>query len=129
MFKLTKEVILYLVMGALTTLVNLVSYFIFELFLSPTLSTVAAWFLSVLFAYITNSKFVFHSEAKTIKEKLMQISSFFSARILSGLFDIAATHIFIEKLGFNDLLIKVIINVLVILFNYIASKFVIFKKK
>lgn len=129
MFKLTKEVILYLVMGALTTLVNLVSYFIFELFLSPTLSTVVAWFLSVLFAYITNSKFVFHSEAKTIKEKLMQISSFFSARILSGLFDIGATHIFIEKLGFNDLLIKVIINVLVILFNYIASKFVIFKKK
>lgn len=120
---------MYLVMGVLTTVVNFVCYFIFELFLSPTLSTVIAWFISVLFAYITNSKWVFLSNAKTLKEHLAQIISFFAARLLSGVFDLAATHIFIERLAFNDFVVKVIINVLVIVFNYVASKLVIFKKK
>lgn len=126
--KLTKEVVLYLIMGALTTVVNLVCYFIFELFLSPTSSTAIAWFLSVLFAYITNSRFVFNSNAKTFSQKLKEIVSFFLARVLSGIFDLGATYLFIEKLSFNDYIVKIIINGIVIIFNYIASKLVIFKK-
>ena len=127
--KLTKEVFLYLVMGVLTTLVNLVSYFILELFLSPTVSTAVAWFLSVLFAYVTNSRFVFNSNAKSFKEKFKELISFFLARVLSGAFVLGATYVFIEKLELNDYIVKIVINVLVIAFNYVASKLVIFKKK
>ena len=127
--KLTKELFLYLVMGAATTLVNFICYFLLKLVLSPALSTIIAWFVSVLFAYITNSKWVFNSQAKTFKEHFKELLSFFAARILSGIFDIGATVVFIEKLHFNDLFVKIVINVIVIVFNYVASKLVIFKKK
>ncbi len=127
--KLTKELVLYVIMGVLTTAVNFVCYFLFEKFLSPTLSTVAAWVLAVLFAYITNCKFVFESSPDSFVGYLKQITSFFLARVISGVFDIAMTFVFIEKMQFNSFVIKIIINIIVIVFNYIASKLVIFKKK
>lgn len=126
--KLSKELILYLIMGGLTTAVNFVCYFLFKYIFTPTVSTVIAWFISVLFAYVTNSKYVFQSAEKTLKGRLKEILSFFAARILSCIFDIGATFIFIEKLCFNDLIVKIAINVFVIIFNYVASKLVIFKK-
>ncbi len=129
MTKLTKELVLYLIMGAATTVVNFICYFLLKLLLSPALSTVISWFASVLFAYITNSKWVFNSKAITAKEHFKQIASFFAARVLSGIFDIGATVIFIEKLHLNDLFVKIAINVIVIIFNYVASKLVIFKNK
>lgn len=127
--KLTKELVLYVIMGVLTTAVNFICYFLFEKFLSPTISTIFAWVLSVMFAYITNCKFVFESVPDCFMGYVKQISSFFLARVISGVFDIAMTFVFIEKLHFDSLIIKIIINIIVIVFNYIASKLVIFKKK
>ena len=127
--KLSKELIMYLVMGVLTTVVNFVCYFIFKRFLSESVSTIIAWFVSVLFAYITNRLLVFSSEAKGFYALCVEMAAFFGARIISGIFDFLATYIFIERLHYNDLVIKIAINVIVIVFNYVASKLVIFKKR
>lgn len=129
LFEKYKDLIPYAVFGALTTLVNIVAYWLFaHPFGMPVLvSTIIAWFLSVLFAYVTNRKWVFHSEADTVKAVLKEIVSFFACRIGTELVDLAAMFIFVDLLHMNDMAVKIIANVVVIILNYAASKFVIFK--
>lgn len=125
-----KELILYLFFGGCTTLVNIVVYFIFSrLHFGTGLSTIFAWFFSVLFAYITNRIFVFQSRAKGISAVLKEALSFFSCRLATGILDLAIMVAFVDYWHFNDLFIKVLSNIIVIILNYIASKLWIFKKK
>ncbi len=124
-----QELIRYLVFGVLTTAVNYLTY----LFLSPffaytTVPTVIAWVLSVLFAYLTNRKFVFHSKTAG-SAAVKEAGAFFAARIMSGILDVVWMAVFSDWLGFNDKLMKLLSNVFVVIFNYVASKLVIFKKK
>ena len=60
-----KEIIMYLIFGTLTTAVNIVVYYLFSniIYMSYLFSNAVAWFLSVLFAYITNRKYVFNSSS------------------------------------------------------------------
>lgn len=125
-----RELISYLVFGVLTTLVNYISYLLFApLFETTTIPTAIAWVLSVIFAYITNRIFVFRSEARGWKALSFEVISFFGARALSGVLDIGFMWLFADYMGFNDKWMKLISNVFVILFNYVASKLVVFHKK
>ena len=92
-------------------------------------STVIAWILAVLFAYITNRKWVFHSSAATAAEIRKEILSFFVCRLATGALDWACMFIFVDLLGFYDVAMKVLANILVIILNYAASKLVIFRRK
>jgi putative flippase GtrA len=121
-----KEVILYLIFGGLTTLVNILSYAIFTQFINWQVSNILSWILSVLFAYITNRKFVFKSQTTSIIKEMI---SFFSFRILSLCLDMAFMLIFIDIININNMLAKVIVQVLVIILNYVFSKVFIFKKR
>lgn len=101
-----------------------------HLFRMPvTVSTVTAWIITVLFVYFTNRKWVFHSEADTKQAVMKEIFSFFACRVGTEIVDLACMVIFVNLLHFNDMLIKFAANILVIILNYIASKFVIFKHK
>lgn len=124
-----KEGLLYLVFGGLTTLVNIVSFFVLrKLNIEVYISNVIAWVLSVLFAFITNKLFVFESKGKSKKENVRECVSFFGFRILSLVFDMGAMYLLLQILNINELISKVIANVLVIILNYIFSKLFIFKK-
>lgn len=124
-----KDIIPYGVFGVLTTLVNIVSYWVaaHPLGLSVVTSTIIAWFLSVLFAYVTNRKWVFHSEAVGFDAIMKEMVSFFGCRLATGFVDLAFMFIFVDVLHLNDVVIKVISNIIVIVLNYVASKLVIFK--
>lgn len=126
-----KDVIPYLFFGVCTTLVNVVAYWVcaHPFNLNTMVSTIIAWVLAVLFAYVTNRKWVFPSEAKTINEILKEMVSFFGCRLATGIVDWACMFVFVEMLGWNDVVIKFAANVLVIVLNYIASKLFIFRKK
>ena len=123
-----QNIITYAVFGVLTTLVNIVVYWFAShlLALSVMLSTVLAWGIAVLFAYVTNRKWVFHSQAKTSNEILREILSFFTCRIATGIVDLGCMFIFANLLRLDDIITKVGVNFLVIVLNYIASKFFIF---
>ena len=116
-----RHYILYIIFVVLTTLVNVVTYYLAHIFLPVMPSTVMAWILAVLFAYITNRRFVFGSQAKTKQEIIKEIISFFSARILTGILDVALMFIFVDCLKMNDMVIKVISNIIVIVLNYVSS--------
>jgi len=125
-----REVVNYLIFGGLTTLVNFVVYFIAKwIGIEEWISNALAWIIAVIFAYITNKLFVFESKTTEKKEILKEISSFFACRAFSGILDIGLFWLLVEKLGFNDVIIKIILQIIVILLNYTFSKLWVFKKK
>lgn len=121
-----KEVIMYLIFGVLTTVVNIVVYYLMADMLQVhyMISNIIAWFLSVLFAYVTNRKYVFESKSNEIIKEMV---SFFGARLATGVMDMAFMWIFVGLGLLPDFVAKVITNVFVIIANYILSKLVVFK--
>lgn len=126
-----KDIILYGIFGVTTTLVNVAVYwFVAHPIGLPTLpSTIIAWIMAVFFAYITNRKWVFHSEAHTRDEIMKEVVSFFSCRIATGAVDWGCMLLFVDVFQFNDVVIKMGANIIVIILNYVASKLIIFKHK
>lgn len=121
----------YLIFGALSTVIN---FFIFEICIkglnfSATLSNIIAWIITVIFAYLTNKLYVFNSKTSGLKELGKEIISFFNARIATLILETLFIWIVIDKLGFNDILMKIVSNIIVIILNYVFSKIFIFKKK
>ncbi|MBR3140608.1 MAG: GtrA family protein [Methanobrevibacter sp.] len=125
--KLDRELILYVVFGAFTFFVNLISYFFFAniLNINYLVSNAIAWFLSVLFAYITNRTWVFESKSPKI---LKEMSLFFGGRIFSGAVDMVLMYTFIDLLVFNDSISKIVVQIIVIVLNYVFSKLIVFKE-
>lgn len=126
-----KEIINYLVFGGLTTVVNFICYYIFAriLVIDEVISSALSWFFSVLFAYITNKLFVFDSKTKGIKELIKECVSFFLARVLSGILcDVGTFALMVKVFNINDILSKIITQVMVVIVNYVFSKFIVFKK-
>ena len=126
-----KDLIPYGIFGVLTTVVNVLVYALCAktFGLSTVVSTAIAWVAAVLFAYITNRKWVFHSKATGAAAIVKEMVSFFVCRLLTGVLDIGIMKLFVDILGFNDVIVKVASNIIVIILNYVASKLVIFKKK
>ena len=124
-----REGLLYLFFGALTVLINTVSFYIFrQLSVDLFVSNVIAWILAVLFAFVTNKVFVFESKTKGLKSILRESGSFFFFRILSLGVDMVFIYVTIQLFGMNELLSKILDNIIVIILNYAFSKLFIFKK-
>ena len=130
LIKKYKEQILYLIFGGLTTLINYASYFVFSRVfgLSVVISTILAWIMAVIFAYITNKIWVFKSVGNGIKKLFREAVSFLGARVFSGILDVSIMAIFVDGLQYNDIVIKILSNIIVVIVNYVLSKFWIFKK-
>lgn len=126
-----KDVILYIIFGGLTTLVNFLSFtLLYHAFgVSNVASNVVAWVLAVSFAYVTNKLWVFESKSFDKKTLKREIPSFFGARLLTGLMDLAIMYFAVDVFSRNAMVWKLISNGIVILLNYVASKLIIFKKK
>lgn len=127
-----KEIIFYLIFGVLTTLVSLIVYYFCTLtFLNPQnavqlqIANIISWVLSVVFAYVTNRRFVFESKNSN---KLEEIIKFVSARLLTLLLDMFIMFVCVTILKFNDRISKLLSQVIVIISNYIFSKIFVFKK-
>lgn len=126
-----REGMRYLVFGALSTVVNILVFTVFYDFakLSITMSNVIAWIVAVIFAYITNKLWVFYSKAKNGKDLIREILAFFGARVFTLVVETIFLNIFIDRLGLNSILMKIISNIIVIVLNFIFSKLWIFKKE
>ena len=131
LFKKYREQISYLFFGVLTTAVNFLTFaLISELGLikgefSETVANTIAWFCAVLFAFFTNKFWVF--EHKNNSPLLREFLTFFGARALSGVIENGGFALFVDVLNFNKWIVKISLSVFVIIFNYVLSKFLIFK--
>ncbi|CAK1226429.1 Putative flippase GtrA (transmembrane translocase of bactoprenol-linked glucose) (GtrA) [Fructobacillus tropaeoli] len=125
-----QETILYLFFGGATTVVSIITYFIFSslVHFNYSLSYVLSWLISVLFAYLTNRIWVFHSKVNDLLGLFREIWQFYLARILTGIIGWVIMAFGVSILHQNDLLWNVIQNIFVIVSNYVLSKLFIFKK-
>lgn len=128
-----KEIIIYLIFGILTTIVSLLTYYLLtytilnpEIPLELQTANIISWITCVTFTYITNRKYVFNSQNKNI---IKEIIKFYISRLSTLFLDMSFMYIFVTKLNLNDKIIKIIINIIIIILNYILSKILVFKPK
>ena len=125
-----REMINYLLFGVLTTAVNIVSFWLLDsgLELDYKLSTAISWIVSVIFAFVTNKLYVFNSKSIDTRSVFKELLSFVFFRWLSLIIDLLTMIVLVEFLKLDSLFAKIIANVFVVIFNYFASKYVVFKK-
>lgn len=136
LYKKYEEVILYVIFGGLTTLVNFVSFWVFNKILGEKfylVSNVIAWFISVVFAYVTNKLWVFESKSWAFKILLKEVPEFFAARLFSLGVEEGGLWLFVDIFGFDrysftvfnfevtgKLIAKVLLAVIVVILNYFS---------
>lgn len=126
---LTRETILYIIFGAITTFVD---FFMFWLLYYPVginevVANTIAWVVALIVAFVSNKIFVFEKKSTDNKDLLKEIVSFVLARVLS-LIVADAFIAFAKLIGMNLMIAKGVISVVVVIMNYVFSKLYIFKK-
>ena len=132
-YKKYEEIINYLIVGVMTTVVSLIFYYIStRTFLDPEIpiqlqiANLIKWVTGVTFAYVTNKIFVFKSKRK---DYLKEFATFASSRVRTLLLDMAVMYIMVTVMGIYDLIATLVSQVLVTVGNDILSKLIVFKKK
>lgn len=125
-----EEVIGYLVFGVLTTVVNIVVFYLFDSVFEVhyLVANAIAIVVSILFAFFTNKKYVFKSSTPTFQLWLKEFSLFVSFRLLSAVFDMGSMWLLVDGLNVNANVAKIITQFIVVVLNYAFSKFFIFKQ-
>ncbi|HIR49497.1 MAG TPA: GtrA family protein [Candidatus Faecimonas gallistercoris] len=125
-----KEILWYGFFGVLTTLINIISFYLLDkIGINVYLNVFISWFLSVLFAFITNKLFVFNSKSLNKEIILKEMASFFFFRILSLGIDMVGMYICMNFLKLSKMISKILMNIVIIIANYLFSKIFIFKEK
>lgn len=125
------DIISYLIFGVLTTAVNYIVYLpLYNLVgLSAAVSNAIAWAASVAFAYLTNKPFVFKSHDWSINTVVPELVKFVGCRVGSGLAETLIIFVTVDLLNFNGNIMKLITSFIVVILNYVASKFLVFRQK
>ena len=124
-----KDILLYLIFGVLTTLVNYAVYlplYNYAAF-SASISNAVAWAAAVAFAFLTNKPIVFGSHDWHLKTLLPELGKFLGCRIGSGLLETAILFLTVDLLHWNGNLWKLVTSILVVILNYVGSKLLVFK--
>lgn len=132
LYKRYKEIVNYLIVGGLTTVVSLGVYYGCVLtILDPEVAVqlqaanIISWIAAVTFAYFTNRKFVFESKNEN---KLKEAAAFYGSRVTTLLMDMGCMFLMVTLFGWNDKIAKLIVQVIVTVANYVLSKFIVFRK-
>lgn len=126
-----KEIILYIIFGVLTTLVSIFSFWFFSSVckINVLIANILSWICAVTFAYFTNAKWVFSndSEKKDVKTRIKEIGLFFSGRLATLGIEEVILLVFVTVLHYNEMIVKTVAQVIVLISNYVISKLVVFK--
>lgn len=127
----SREMILYIVFGVLTTVLNLVIYFVMTegMAQNESFSYFIAWVVAVAFAFVTNKKFVFSSKTKRAKAVLYELATFVGGRLLTFAIGEILITVFVSMLAQSNVLWKILTNIIEIVVNWLVSKMITFRKK
>ena len=125
------ELIRYGIIGVLTTFVNFFIFYLLNtlLLFDPNISNILSVISSVIFAYITNKLFVFRSHCSNFRALLREALSFFSARAVTMLIEVGGVFLATLFFHFDAMISKIIINIVVLILNYVFSKCFVFQKE
>lgn len=151
LFKKYKEPIMYIIVGGLTTVVSFLTQFLAHLIGADTktisadgitlssiqalmnegstmLATVISWVCSVTFAFFANKILVFESKEKG-RGFIREFISFYAARIFTFGVELLSMFIFVELLLFDEMAVKLAVQIMILILNYVFSKLIVFRKK
>lgn len=125
-----KSFILFVFFGGLAAIINAIVYFIASWWLGTAawLATIIAWVFAAAFAFFTNKTMVFGSVGRTRREVLRETSLFFATRILTLLLNVAIIFAAVDVMNLHEPTFFVVAQAVVLVANYAAGKFLIFKK-
>ena len=131
LFEKYRDILIYLLFGALTTLVNFLIYFPLYNWIScsAAFSNAIAWVVAVAFAFLTNKPFAFQSNNWSAHILIPELIKFISCRIGSGLIETMSLWLLVDLLNWNGNWVKLAVSVLVVVLNYISSKWIVFNNK
>ncbi len=127
--KRIKELFRYGIIGVLTTIINIIFYYVFVdiLKINYIISTILSWLVAVIFAFFGNKYVVFKNNQT--KGFWKELNYFMLTRYTTGIIDIFIMFLGVDLLKKNDFIIKIISNIIVIILNYILAKLFVFKRK
>lgn len=126
-----KSVWAYIFFGVCTTVVNIISYYLCNktLGISNIPAVIIAWVSAVTFAFFTNKLWVFESKSMSKKILLYELWTFYTCRILTGVVDVFIMYIAVDLMSRNAVMWKALADIIIIVANFIASKYIIFIRK
>lgn len=132
LYKKYEEIIVYLIVGVLNTLVSWGAWFICaftildaQVVWQNVMLTVISWVVGVVFGYVMNRKYVFKSTDPNIRREFLQFSG---GRVSTGILDGVMMVFMVNILTINESFSKIFVSVLVMIGNYLISKLFVFKK-
>jgi len=130
------EAIRYLVIGGLTTLLNFAVFTVLvrvydleNVKWGVTIANCIAIPVSVIFAYVTNKLYVFRTKCGSFRTLLREMFEFFASRAVTMVIEVLGVELFVDVWGMSSTIGKLLIQVIVVVSNYVLSKFIIFRKK
>lgn len=127
----TRELIVYGIVGAMTTVVNFIVSFVMNDFIQcpfTVLTNSIAWVVAVAFAYVTNNCWVFRIGYEGWKQELDKIWKFTAGRIATYVIEVGGMFLLVDLWKFPYWPVKLILSVFIILLNYVFSKLFVFIK-
>ncbi len=88
-----------------------------------------SWIVAVLFAFVTNKRFVFNSRSWKAAVVWKEFAGFLSARLFSLLVDMGLMYLFVSAMGMREMIAKFIVQIVIVIINYVFSKLFIFRKQ
>ena len=131
LLKKYRELVMYGIVGVMTTLINMVVFWVFTnpLPIHYNIANIIAWVLAVIFAFFANKVFVFENHGWCGSVVLHEAITFFLSRAASLVADMLGMALMISVLHCDEMFSKLLVNIIVILINYILGKFWVFNKK
>ena len=125
-----EEIWNYLISGAFGFLISIISYWLFRrIGLSLEISNIFSWIIAVLSMYITNKYFVFKTKCVNRIDAIKEFFAFISARIFTLIAETVILILGVNIIYLNNIIVKIIAQIVVIILNYLFSKILIFKKQ
>lgn len=125
-----EEVINYLITGFIGVVVSVLSFYLCrKINLSILISNIISWIIAVILMYILNKLFVFKSKNENYKQTIKEFISFILARVITLIIETGILYLGVLLITKNDTIVKIFAQIVIIILNYIFSKFLIFKKK
>lgn len=130
LFRKYREIIVYLVVGGITTLISWGTFWLFDrpLGLHYMTCQVLSTVIAILAAFPMNRWLVFPDSEKGFRPLLRQFVSFVSMRVLSFLAESLLLALMVETLHWDEMIVKIVVSVVVVILNYVFSKLLIFRK-
>ena len=121
------SVVRYVFFGGCNTRVNLISFYVLrKLRVGLNIANVISIILAILFAYVVNSRFVFQDKCQTLADHIRPFCKFISARLMTMVIEVGGVWLLVAKLGMNDMVGKFATQFIVLILNYVFSKFFVF---